>query len=777
MIYTNKAVANNYIYFITNAVLLFNKGGYMKRFIAFLLSVSMILPSFITSNSNAEVTAERETGVAVSYRKLSVLDEWTFEDASDVDASSLEVDHAVGDLFIETDGALEGNKSLRIGNYADIRCWNKNYNTNSILIEFTLKIELLGGNLVFCATDAAAPETGNEDTGGAYAAIVFEDDNMGHLYTLGDEYMSKHVASLQLDTTYTLGFLFTKGSAEYSVFINGEYKPYGTSQFVAPVTNITALRVDLWSDYLLESSVIIDDYRVSSVKSIYASDIPEDGTPVWSWNFAEQGYYAFNGTATDNGKYVSFTDTTGDGNLYPNLDSVPALDLDYARVAVVKMRLTGDNASGITEVLAANDSFYFSDIVGDSVTVSSSDWTYVILDTGDGFLAPYENSIWQGEKYWMRLDPVNTPGATCDVESLAFFYDLDSAKAYIEADLGGVGFKTETVFAGDNAILEITMPFAIENMASIALEIEYDQNAFEIAENGHSEDWLIGKSTREGFAKANFAAKDPVCGDTVAGVTYSFVFKCKDGAEGDYDFTVSFDESNTYNASCKPVKIVGDKAVITVKAVPPETSAPTATPATDTPTTAPATEPPVTAVPTENPYIEDGYYTTEGIYRVIRTLFVTPENSDASGGNITRISLKPNDIIEVLEVLHENGKVWGKIKYSNGLYGYVELTTENVEFKSLLEQPDEAPTEIPTEQPTATPDEPPATEIVYGDATGNSKINMADVVAIRRYLVNSESYRVAVLANADVNKDGKVNMADVVAIRRYLVNAEKYPLG
>ncbi len=64
-----------------------------------------------------------------------------------------------------------------------------------------------------------------------------------------------------------------------------------------------------------------------------------------------------------------------------------------------------------------------------------------------------------------------------------------------------------------------------------------------------------------------------------------------------------------------------------------------------------------------------------------------------------------------------------------------------------------------------------------GDVNLDGKINMADVVALRRYLVNSELYPVGDSIKADANSDGKLNMADVVAIRRYLVNAEKYPLG
>jgi uncharacterized repeat protein (TIGR02543 family) len=73
--------------------------------------------------------------------------------------------------------------------------------------------------------------------------------------------------------------------------------------------------------------------------------------------------------------------------------------------------------------------------------------------------------------------------------------------------------------------------------------------------------------------------------------------------------------------------------------------------------------------------------------------------------------------------------------------------------------------------------EVPIEKYTPGDVTGDGKVNMADVVAIRRYLVNASKYPLNVEAAGDVTGDGKINMADVVKIRRYLVNSEVYPLG
>ena len=66
--------------------------------------------------------------------------------------------------------------------------------------------------------------------------------------------------------------------------------------------------------------------------------------------------------------------------------------------------------------------------------------------------------------------------------------------------------------------------------------------------------------------------------------------------------------------------------------------------------------------------------------------------------------------------------------------------------------------------------------VMKGDVTGDGKVNMADVIAIRRYLVNKEKYPLTVYDAGDVTADEKINMADAIGIRRYLINKDKYPL-
>ena len=63
-----------------------------------------------------------------------------------------------------------------------------------------------------------------------------------------------------------------------------------------------------------------------------------------------------------------------------------------------------------------------------------------------------------------------------------------------------------------------------------------------------------------------------------------------------------------------------------------------------------------------------------------------------------------------------------------------------------------------------------------GDVTGEGKINMADVISIRRYLADSENYPLTEADCADATGEGKINMADVITIRRYIADSENYPI-
>ncbi len=65
-------------------------------------------------------------------------------------------------------------------------------------------------------------------------------------------------------------------------------------------------------------------------------------------------------------------------------------------------------------------------------------------------------------------------------------------------------------------------------------------------------------------------------------------------------------------------------------------------------------------------------------------------------------------------------------------------------------------------------------DFVYGDANGDAKIDMKDVVLLRKYMANydydTETSTESVGLGADANGDGKIDMKDVVLLRKYMAN-------
>jgi len=63
-------------------------------------------------------------------------------------------------------------------------------------------------------------------------------------------------------------------------------------------------------------------------------------------------------------------------------------------------------------------------------------------------------------------------------------------------------------------------------------------------------------------------------------------------------------------------------------------------------------------------------------------------------------------------------------------------------------------------------------DALYGDANGDGKRNLSDVILIARYLIGLDTIANAYLALADVNGDGKITNLDVIRLSRYLINLE-----
>ena len=59
--------------------------------------------------------------------------------------------------------------------------------------------------------------------------------------------------------------------------------------------------------------------------------------------------------------------------------------------------------------------------------------------------------------------------------------------------------------------------------------------------------------------------------------------------------------------------------------------------------------------------------------------------------------------------------------------------------------------------------------VIYGDANGDSKVNVLDAIIINRYTINLSKINDICMIGADVNRDGKVNVLDAIIINRYTI--------
>jgi len=69
-------------------------------------------------------------------------------------------------------------------------------------------------------------------------------------------------------------------------------------------------------------------------------------------------------------------------------------------------------------------------------------------------------------------------------------------------------------------------------------------------------------------------------------------------------------------------------------------------------------------------------------------------------------------------------------------------------------------------------DDPVKETIKTGDVNGDNKINMTDIICLRKYFAGLTNLSEKNKLNADINKDGKINMTDIIKLRKYFAGLE-----
>lgn len=174
--------------------------------------------------------------------------------------------------------------------------------------------------------------------------------------------------------------------------------------------------------------------------------------PGWFWDLgsAEQG--ADEGltiptvsTIKVEDEYVTLTDKSGDGYIYPGTSSAGAhagditsagldpIDCNTLKVVVAKMRIVTPAENMKLQILIKGGA---ASVTG-TVDAENTDWQYVIAD-GSSL------EKWVDEVKWFRIDPVNAIGAVVDVDWVAMFKTVEEAQAYISAGEGDTDNDADT---------------------------------------------------------------------------------------------------------------------------------------------------------------------------------------------------------------------------------------------------------------------------------------------------------------------------------------------
>lgn len=100
-------------------------------------------------------------------------------------------------------------------------------------------------------------------------------------------------------------------------------------------------------------------------------------------------------------------------------------------------------------------------------------------------------------------------------------------------------------------------------------------------------------------------------------------------------------------------------------------------------------------------------------------------------------------------------------------------------FYSIVDGLDTPPVTTTTEPPvttttddTTTTTSEPSTDVLLGDVNGDGKVNTADLLLLKKYLLGLEDESSIVFNNSDYNADTKINTLDLLMLKRHLLGLD-----
>lgn len=143
-------------------------------------------------------------------------------------------------------------------------------------------------------------------------------------------------------------------------------------------------------------------------------------------------------------------------------------------------------------------------------------------------------------------------------------------------------------------------------------------------------------------------------------------------------------------------------------------------------------------------------------------------NLDASENGGSSVDPKPSNTTTSNTTTSETVATTEDTTTSNSESETTTVTTEEITDNTTT--PSETSASSNSDTPSSSSGNNPSQETLLGDVNGDTKINVADLIKLRSYILHTVTEDEISKTNADVNGDTKINVADLIQIRSYILH-------